>query len=227
MFYVVGDHFNSFIQANPSMIGIQALLKQKEIQAKYKIGQGLSDKELKKLSSPLQRIDKKWVHKRKAQNVLITAPAVSAKDEFISHVLLDDEGIMDAFDHTTGQHVQGMVIIEAARQVMLAVTEQFLLSESERLKMRFILEKIEVDFKYYLFPLEIEIKTKVLHFFEKSSAKRGALVVQFYQNNRLAAEINIHYSVIPREQAQLCEELKVTRLLKFLLTKTRRDTDAL
>ncbi|ETS33145.1 A-factor biosynthesis repeat protein [Photorhabdus khanii NC19] len=43
--------------------------------------------------------------------------------------LLIDERCELMADHQTGQHIQGMILIEACRQTFIAVTEEFYMSD--------------------------------------------------------------------------------------------------
>lgn len=52
---------------------------------------------------------------------------------FESHLMLNDR-CAEMSDHVTGQHLQGMILIEAARQMTLAVTEMYFIDSNDREK---------------------------------------------------------------------------------------------
>ena len=62
------------------------------------------------------------VHKKLDFNVLVSAPIQIGADEF-SFALLIDERCAEISDHVTGQHVPGMLVLEAARQAMTVSLE--------------------------------------------------------------------------------------------------------
>ncbi|MDP1217553.1 AfsA-related hotdog domain-containing protein, partial [Klebsiella pneumoniae] len=68
-------------------------------------------------------------HKRKKANILITSPEKRDEDNYCARLILQDASEL-LCDHQTGQHIQGMVLIEAARQTIIATSEKFLLAEA-------------------------------------------------------------------------------------------------
>src|SRR3989442_1347285 len=64
------------------------------------------------------------VHKRLSQNALIADLREARDGLFTAALRLHNDNEL-LIDHQTGQHVQGMVAIEAARQMFLAVSERF------------------------------------------------------------------------------------------------------
>ncbi|STU75669.1 A-factor biosynthesis repeat-containing protein [Klebsiella variicola] len=61
------------------------------------------------------RDHQRLVHKRKKENILITSPEKRDEDSYCARLILQDASEL-LCDHQTGQHIQGMVLIEAARQ---------------------------------------------------------------------------------------------------------------
>jgi hypothetical protein len=55
---------------------------------------------------------------------MLSLPRRVSESCFEADVLVDDAG-EHMSDHVSGQHLPGMVLIEAARQMILAVTEEF------------------------------------------------------------------------------------------------------
>ena len=75
------------------------------------------------------RDHQRLVHKRKKENILITSPEKRDEDSYCARLILQDASEL-LCDHQTGQHIQGMVLIEAARQTIIATSEKFLLAEA-------------------------------------------------------------------------------------------------
>ncbi|MDQ2077926.1 AfsA-related hotdog domain-containing protein [Marinimicrobium sp. ABcell2] len=106
-----------------------------------------------------QRASSKVSHKRNPRNTLISEPRQLSEDTFELHLMIDEDcELMN--DHLSGQHVQGMVLIEAARQAMLAVTEQFLMPDNG-IDYAFIFNALSVSYSHYTFPVSAVIRTRI------------------------------------------------------------------
>lgn len=60
-------------------------------------------------------------------------------------------------DHQSGQHVQGMVLFEAARQCLLVVTETYFLPQGGT-KYAFVFNDMSVTFGNFAFPLDARLR---------------------------------------------------------------------
>ena len=94
-------------------------------------------------------------HKREVHHVLISAPRKIGPQLYSMDLIVDDT--MDRLtDHVTGQHIGGMLLIEASRQAAIAVTElEHLASRPDR--HGFIWSGLRVEFTRFCFPLPTEI----------------------------------------------------------------------
>ncbi len=170
------------------------------------IGQGLSNKEMLRLKKKglivtnnlLVKENKKNVHKRLQKNVMISKPEKFSEQEYSAYLMVDDD-CAEMSDHLTGQHLQGMLVIEAARQMMLSVTENYLLSDLARYKSWIILGAINTKFYGFLFPLSTKIKFEITDKFTKSSKLTINSKITFYQNEKLQAAVTIEYCVYSRK----------------------------
>lgn len=217
--YVVGDRFKNF-SSNQGVISISEMEQMTDmvhigpaLNRVYLIGQGIGTKRLRSLQSKIKnsKLEKyfkiknasdiaheenqKSVHKQKVENVMITVPVPYDTDTYQSNLILDDD-CAEISDHMTGQHIQGMVLIEAARQMMLSVTEYYILQPEQRGKSYFVLNNINTLFRHFAFPLGMTVTYKILEVEKtaKGNVKSKALV-GFIQNNKTIAEIEISFSV--------------------------------
>lgn len=174
---VVGDKFAAYIQGKDAITvsqlrGLMSLsihmLPGQDVTILVP-GQGLSEATVKRLleeaaSSPhLARFDfSLWhalpkraessvSHKHVQSNTLISEPRQRSADTYELHLLIDEDCELMS-DHQTGQHVQGMILIEATRQALLAVTERFLLP-SNGIDYSFVLSALSVSYSHYTFPV--------------------------------------------------------------------------
>jgi hypothetical protein len=139
------------------------------------------------------------VHKARRENVLITAPRRQADDTYISKLAIQDAAEL-LNDHMTGQHVQGIVLFEAARQMMLSVSERYLLLPEERNKRYFVLHDVISRYHQFAFPFNIEVELKVLSQERKPNGALHATVsTRFLQNGIELTEIEIRYAAYTKE----------------------------
>jgi hypothetical protein len=95
-------------------------------------------------------------HKRDARNTLISEPRRLEEDVFELDLLVDEDCELMS-DHQTGQHLQGMLLLEAARQSFLAVTEAFFLPQ-DGTKFYFVINEMSVTYNAFAFPLDARIR---------------------------------------------------------------------
>jgi hypothetical protein len=99
-------------------------------------------------------------HKHREQNVLIAGLERLTDTTFRAALRLHgDEELL--LDHAS-PHVQGMVMVEAARQMFLAVGERYFASRWPQNTYSYTLGKLECDFQTFLFPLPTELVCEVL-----------------------------------------------------------------
>lgn len=102
-----------------------------------------------------RRAPGKLSHKRRPENTLISEPRRRSEDQFEMDLLIDEDCELMA-DHQTGQHVQGMVLMEAARQSFLAVTEVFFLP-ADAGKFYFVINELSASYSRFAFPVDARI----------------------------------------------------------------------
>lgn len=105
------------------------------------------------LPDPAHRAE---AHKHREQNVLIADLGRRDDQIFQAALLLNADNEL-LLDHQTGQHVQGMVVVEAARQMFLAVTERYYTHRWPERRYYFVIDSISTTFENFLFPLDAEI----------------------------------------------------------------------
>ena len=106
-----------------------------------------------------RRASARLSHKRRPENTLISDPRRLADNLFELDLLIDEDCELMA-DHQTGQHVQGMVLMEAARQTFLAVTEAFFLPQDGG-RFYFVINKFGAEYRRFAFPLDATILYRI------------------------------------------------------------------
>ncbi|WP_243793867.1 AfsA-related hotdog domain-containing protein [Saccharopolyspora gloriosae] len=107
------------------------------------------------------RAGREIVHKHRAENVLISLPRPTGPGSFESDLLVDSGNEMMS-DHLTGQHMQGMLVMEAERQMFIAVAEQHYLAQTAVGNSYFVIDTFATRYRNFLFPLPAIVRCKVL-----------------------------------------------------------------
>lgn len=173
---VVGDKFAAYVQGKDAvtlsqlrgLLSLSVALPNQGVTLLVP-GQGLGDENVKLLlleaaASPNlaffdftlwhnlpQRASRAMSHKHIHANTLISEPRQLSEDQFELHLMVDENCELMS-DHQSGQHVQGMILIEAARQAMLVVTETYLLPKND-IDYAFVLNTLSVSYSHYTFPV--------------------------------------------------------------------------
>jgi hypothetical protein len=180
---VVGDKFASYVQGKDAitlsqlrgLLSLSIPLLSGQGVTVLVPGQGLGDANIKLLlqeaaaSANLacfdfslwhrlpERAPSSLSHKHNPANTLISSPRQIAVDMFESHLLIDEDCEL-MLDHLSGQHVQGMVLIEATRQALLAVTEAYLMPKNG-IDYAFVFNALSVNYSHYTFPVGAIIRS--------------------------------------------------------------------
>lgn len=217
--HVVGERFTGFAQENPEVITLPELERMLQGDAPLGnvtiiVGQGIPDERLRQLRERIEslppragvtlvedaraqeRAGARMTHKRQEHNIMISTPEPVVEGErYVSSLLLDDR-CAEMSDHVTGQHLQGMVLIEAARQMILAVAERHFLPDSPGRSSYFVLNQIDSTFHAFGFPLGMEIQYESV---SRREGKGGSLTceakVLFIQGGELLTEVRVRYAV--------------------------------
>lgn len=201
------------------------------------LGQALSDEDVDRLASILKRhgldhkiasseftaLDKKIAHKCLKENVLIgpiskepetgaykSALIVHAKNDIIS-------------DHVTGEHLSGMVLVEAARQLTMAVADEILRGRGER--MYYLLHDIHAIYDTFVHPFETSMELVVSEMEEKGIRCYFDTTIGFFQGGKLCTTVRLTYTAYPQSVASKIEEKSVRGALKETVSRAGNSDD--
>ncbi|RJE76083.1 hypothetical protein BGP78_13805 [Pseudoalteromonas sp. MSK9-3] len=139
------------------------------------IGQGINELDLRAMIRSLNvdirrfsftndsnyvKASKNNTHKNYFQNIIVSVARRTMDKVYELDLMLDGANEFFA-DHMTGQHIQGMALIEAARQAFLSVTEQFYLASNKE-KIYFVINDINIKYKRFLFPVSSKVRYTIL-----------------------------------------------------------------
>ena len=209
-FYVVGDKFSDFSDSNTVLTLSQAhehadLIAR--IGARIVIGQGLSPRNAQdlqlKIHSHLKhrqirfinlcahKVAHQLVHKRDARNVLITRPQHTGELKFSSHLVID-ENCSEMSDHQSGEHIQGVLLIEAARQLFMASTLSYNVVPELDLKdddMKFTLTEMTIRYEHFVFPVDAQLTLQMYNIESTGSTASGCAKIDVFQFNKKCCEV--------------------------------------
>lgn len=201
------------------------------------IGQGISDRNIsliEKIVSDLSledyvdirkpfnkntRSNNDLVHKRRIENNMISTPELIGKEMYQSYLMLDDQ-CDEMNDHLTGQHLQGMILIESARQMTLAVTEKFYIKEINKENVAFITNSLYTNFIGYVFPCGVQMIYKILENRKGNDLNaKYKVLIQFLQNEEIKTEVIYEFSTMEKKFLYEKEEAMAKKSIETYLEK--------
>jgi hypothetical protein len=103
------------------------------------------------------------VHKNRLENVLLADLQKTGEHSFKASLRIHGENEL-LLDHQTGEHVQGMVAVEAFRQMFLAIFEVGYRHHWPLRNYYVVWNSVQLTFENFLFPLPAEVSCTVREF---------------------------------------------------------------
>lgn len=246
-FLVVGDRFAGFC-TRPNVFTVSQFatrLRKGDLvtnggRYRARFGQGVSAYEEALISAVVSRSP----GRDQLDVVPLTAPDLVPRhlahkcndvNVLIEHLRLDDDGrtyVADLrihnnnellLDHQTGQHVQGMVVVEAVRQMFLAVCEKYLTVSRQDVHYYHVIDQLNTTFRNFLFPLPAVLRFTVLSMTEdKPGRERFQVVCRIEQGGTVCAESEVTFTafddrlITPKETQ--CADRALANLLGLMAT---------
>lgn len=223
--YIVGDNFLSFAQLENVYTYSQVIemVKSNNMDNLREficvLGQGLNSEEKRQLElysrknwiglviNGLQRpASHDLTHKYRSENIMITEPLTVLSGKRYRACLIIDDSCAEMSDHLTGKHIQGMVLTEAARQMMLAVAEKYILESDEQKNSYCILNSVSSHFFHFAFPVDIRIEHEIYEL--KKVDEKGYDVktrTHFIQSDAIIAYVDIEYKFYKKDLLLMIE----------------------
>lgn len=155
-------------------------------------------------------VHRRSVHKHRAKNMLISRPAQVTPVLYEAWLSLQDSGEM-LNDHMTGQHIQGIVLTEAGRQMLISTSEHFLLDEPSRGNAYFVLNTLSSEYLRFAFPIPTRIEFRILQ--QKNKPGKFLKVdceIGFFQNDEQVARVKSGYCAYAAELIGAKESMLAT-----------------
>lgn len=242
---LVSDKFNSFADKQ-HVLTLHNFKQIEDFKTQYPtkdgvlFGQGLTNQcytaienylSENNISSPsLNNLTSKnnYTHKKKTQNILI-GKTDKINDHLYSLPMLIDENSELMNDHQTGQHIQGMVLVEAFRQTFIAVTEEFfpLFTETgkEQMSLYYVINTMDTNFLNFVFPLPIsiiyEIEDKKI---VQNKRMKFTVNIKAFQNKKICVEMKVIFSAYPQNQIANKEQSLAATAIKEVSNSNNEHT---
>ncbi|MEM7307844.1 MAG: AfsA-related hotdog domain-containing protein [Planctomycetota bacterium] len=234
---LVGDRFLGFAGLHPRVQTMTDVLatRGEGVETIYRVGQGLTQEQRQEVARFVasssaatvvgfpERASREETHKHEVKNILISSPRKLGPDEFELDLLVDGRSA-ELSDHQTGQHIQGMALLEAARQSILAVTEHYYIPRGESGDYVFILSELSVAFQRFAFPLPAVLRYSVD---EASLGDRDRMrfdvSIAIRQADQDAAQLRFSFAVFRRGPLLRKEHAKAEQALAAFFRQVEAD----
>lgn len=151
-------------------------------------------------------------HKHNAENVLVTEPLRKTDNVFELGLTIDERCEVMA-DHVTGCHIQGMLLMEAARQSFLAVTEKYRLEHGR--SYYFVINDFSTEFKAFAFPVDMSISLELTdHPRERSDRSTYTALITISQLGRPVTVVRTTYTAFEKSSLSEREQSLARRALR-------------
>lgn len=238
-FIVVGDRFENFAQLDQCicfselqvMLATDELINKIESGNRYYPGQGILAEQIHTFIESIEakgisgyfdawyyasahfKAGKKLTHKHKAANGLVTDPKRLYSNTFELDISVDGNNEIIS-DHESGFHLQGMLLIETARQSILAVTNKFFLPEVAPHHRYFVFQHFSIDFLSFAFPVDAKIVYKIIDS-DTTKPLRSSFTarIEIHQGNVVVSSVNTTYSVYQKHVIERKEHYMAKKCL--------------
>jgi len=170
----------------------------------YFPGQGLDARQIREVTEIMPKSLQKSVpeilattvqtHKRAKQNILI-ADVERVSDKIFSARLIVQENNELLLDHTTGFHLQGMLFLEASRQ-MSAAASALMGSDTN---VYHVIQDIHAEYKSFAFPIETSLRMELHSVTWSEEQKAVSGKIDFNQNGKTVVTTWGSFSAVDRD----------------------------
>lgn len=169
-------------------------VQQQELQAKLYNNKQSNDVKVESYFSETRRCSDHYTHKKQSFNTLISEPICVSQDNYVA-LLMINETCAELSDHVTGKHVQFMVLVEAARQMVNAVTEKFY-SDSSKI---YLASDLQINFTNFVYPFRTEIHYSVMETKMKEGGNgKMKAKIDFIQHGELKSTIFFCFTILDK-----------------------------
>ncbi|UTJ46772.1 hypothetical protein NLZ15_18390 [Atlantibacter subterranea] len=138
-----------------------------------------------------------YAHKSVKKNTLIGSCNQISSNMFTLPLIINENNELMS-DHQTGQHVQGMILVEASRQAFIAVTEEFYMADKVG-SSYYVINNMNIDFSSFMFPLPATIHYEMTERDINDRRSRFNATISILQNKKLCSSMSVRFTVYPSD----------------------------
>lgn len=207
---VIGNRFETFANVSGAVCAQTAIDRLIKGSARdMVVGQGVSDQDadviailgaavgrrVERGAKDPRRAGRAICHKHLAKNQLISCPRRVEENVFEADMLVDDRNEILS-DHLTGCHLQGMLLIEATRQMFIAVGETQYKHLGVPQNGYVVFEEITTRFEQFAFPIPTWIRQTVSEAEKVEEDRvRFAATIELFQAQGRVATSDVSYTI--------------------------------
>lgn len=172
-----------------------------------------------------KRASKELTHKHQVENILVAEPKRHSDSVFTMEVLIDENCEMMR-DHQTGLHIQGMLLVEAARQAYLATMEKFYIQNRDE-KNYFIFNELNVGYNKFSFPFPSSIRlTNEKADFSTIKRQHTMTKIELMQCGEVSASVFMDVTIMPDKRVSTMENRFANQLLDNYISQAIAENDS-
>lgn len=164
-------------------------------------------------------------HKHRPENILISDPKLEPNGSYVAELLLHERNEL-MLNHLTGQHIQGMVLTEACRQMFLAVTERYCLDKYLANKRYFVINSMNIRYQAFAFPLPAQIRYRII---EQQQLKPERIFIHadmdVFQAEQVVAGMEVKFTVFDDTYISQRERKLAAEAVGNYVNQLRRELD--
>lgn len=138
------------------------------------------------------RATRRLAHKNRAENIVISAPRRIGEQSFEMDLCFSSQNEF-FLDHMTGMHIQGMALMEAARQAFLAVTEAFYLDGDSR-SYYFVIKRMDVSYSSFVFPFDATLRYDITRVSQKDNRHSFDADISIIQAGEVCTTVQVSFT---------------------------------
>ncbi|MDD7911077.1 AfsA-related hotdog domain-containing protein [Pseudovibrio exalbescens] len=227
---IVGNRLTDFAEATGAITAQAAIerLAQKSVEGGFVIGQGVRDEDARVIRVLGQatgvdvhvfeedglRAGRSVCHKHDPVNELISMPRKVEENVFEADMLMDDRNEIMS-DHLTGLHLQGMLLIEATRQMFIAVGETQYSHLGVPKGGYVVFNRLDTRFEQFAFPIPTVIRQSVTNIEQPRSDRTSfSAHIELFQEQGRVASTYVEYTIFeaaslkPKEEKLACKAVE-------------------
>jgi hypothetical protein len=153
-------------------------------------------------------------HKYNSDNILVTEPIDIGNSIYESKLIIQDNNEL-MLDHTTGYHIQGMIFLEATRQMATTIVDKLFNTEDQY----YLMHEIKANYFKIAYPIETTIQLELIEKEAEGAKQVFAVYLNFFQNGKKVVNTSGSFTSTDKEKFAANEEYYAGVTAKKIISK--------